>query len=45
MSELMGRREIFSTFLLLVEMEGPFTNEFVSYVYETEDRFMYDFHF
>jgi hypothetical protein len=33
----MGRREIFLTFLLLVEIEGHFTNEFVSYVYETEN--------
>jgi hypothetical protein len=37
MSEPMGRREIFLTFLLLVEIEGHFTNEFVTYVYETED--------
>jgi hypothetical protein len=34
----MGRKEIFLTFFLLVEIEGHFTNEFVSYVYETEDR-------
>jgi hypothetical protein len=33
----MGRREIFLTFSLLVEIEGHFTNEFVSYVFETED--------
>jgi hypothetical protein len=33
----MGRREIFHTFSLLVEIEGHFTHEFVSYVYETED--------
>jgi hypothetical protein len=26
----MGRREIFLTFLLLVEIEGHFINEFVS---------------
>jgi hypothetical protein len=39
MCEPMGRREIFLTFLLLVEIEGHFTNEFVTYVYETEDRF------
>jgi hypothetical protein len=37
MCEPMGRREIFLTFSLLVEMEGNFTNEFVSYVYVTED--------
>jgi hypothetical protein len=37
MCEPMGR--IFLTFSLLVEIEGHFTNEFVSYVYETEDRF------
>jgi hypothetical protein len=36
MCEPMGRREIFLTFSLLVEIEGHFTNEFVSYVYETE---------
>jgi hypothetical protein len=33
----MGRREIFHSFSLLVEIEGYFTHEFVSYVYETED--------
>jgi hypothetical protein len=33
----MGRREKFHTFSLLVEIEGHFTHEFVSYVYETED--------
>jgi hypothetical protein len=33
----MGREEIFHTFLLLVEIEGHFTHELVSYVYETED--------
>jgi hypothetical protein len=33
----MGRREIFHTFSLLVEIEGHFTHEFVTYVYETED--------
>jgi hypothetical protein len=33
----MGRREIFHTFLLLVEIEGHFTHELVSYVYETQD--------
>jgi hypothetical protein len=38
MCEPMGRREIFLTFSLLVEIEGHLTNEFVSYVYETEDR-------
>jgi hypothetical protein len=37
MCEPMGRREIFLTFSLLVETEGHFTNELVSYVYETED--------
>jgi hypothetical protein len=36
MCEPMGRREIFLTFSLLVEIEGHLTNEFVSYVYETE---------
>jgi hypothetical protein len=36
MCEPMGRREIFITFSLLVEIEGHLTNEFVSYVYETE---------
>jgi hypothetical protein len=35
----MGGREIFHTFLLLVEIEGHFTLELVNYVYETEDRF------
>jgi hypothetical protein len=34
----MGRREICHTFSLLVEIEGHFTHEFVSYVYEIEDR-------
>jgi hypothetical protein len=38
MCEPMGRREIFLTFSLLVEIEGHFTNEFVSYIYEIEDR-------
>jgi hypothetical protein len=33
----MGRREIFFTFSLLVEIEGHFTNGFVSQVYETEE--------
>jgi hypothetical protein len=37
MCEPMERREIFITFSLLVEIEGHFTHEFVSYVYETED--------
>jgi hypothetical protein len=37
MCEPMGRRETFLTFSLLVEIEGHFTNEFVSYVYKTED--------
>jgi hypothetical protein len=36
--EPMGSREMFHTFSLLVEIEGHFTHEFVSYVYETEDR-------
>jgi hypothetical protein len=34
----MGRREIFHTFSLLVEIEGHFTHEFVTYVYETVGR-------
>jgi hypothetical protein len=40
MCDPMGRREIFLTFSQLVEIEGHFTNEFVSYRYdyETEDR-------
>jgi hypothetical protein len=38
MCEPMGIREIFFRFTLLVEIEGHFTNEFVSYVYQTEDR-------
>jgi hypothetical protein len=38
MCEPRGRREIFLTFSLLVEIQGHVTNEFVSYVYETEDR-------
>jgi hypothetical protein len=33
----MGRREIFHTFSLLVEIEGHFAHEFVNYVCETED--------
>jgi hypothetical protein len=33
----MGRRGIFHTFFLLVEIEGHFTKEFVTYVYETLD--------
>jgi hypothetical protein len=33
----MGRRQIFHTFSLLVEIVGHFAQEFVSYVYETED--------
>jgi hypothetical protein len=33
----MGRREIFNTFLLLVEIEGHLTHEFVTYIYETQD--------
>jgi hypothetical protein len=35
--EPMGRKEIFHTFLLLVEIEGHLTHELVSYVFETED--------
>jgi hypothetical protein len=38
MCEPMEKREIVLTFSLLVEIKGHFTNEFVSYVYETEDR-------
>jgi hypothetical protein len=38
MCEPMGRRKTFITLSLLVEIKGHFTNEFVSYVYETEDR-------
>jgi hypothetical protein len=34
----MGRREISYSFLLLVEIAGYFTPEFVINVYETEDR-------
>jgi hypothetical protein len=34
----MGRREIFHTFSLLVEIEGHVANEFVTYVYEIQDR-------
>jgi hypothetical protein len=41
MCEPMGRREIFLTFSLLVEIEEHFTKEFVSYVYETKDRKIY----
>jgi hypothetical protein len=37
MCEPMGGREKFLTFELLVEIEGHFTNEFVSCVHETED--------
>jgi hypothetical protein len=37
----MGRREIFHTCSLLVEIEGHFTHEFVNYVYETEDWSIY----
>jgi hypothetical protein len=40
MCEPMGKREIFLTFSLLVEIEGHFTKEFVSYVHETEDRYL-----
>jgi hypothetical protein len=35
--EPMGRSEIFNTVLLLVEIEGHFTHEFVTYVRETQD--------
>jgi hypothetical protein len=35
--EPMGRREIFHTFSLLVEMERHFTHEFVTCDYETQD--------
>jgi hypothetical protein len=34
----MGRSEIFHNFSLLVEIKGHFTHEFVTYVYETQDR-------
>jgi hypothetical protein len=34
--EPMGRWEIFHTTTLLVEIEGHFTHEFVTYVYETD---------
>jgi hypothetical protein len=34
----MGSTEIFNTFSLLVEIEGGFTYEFVTYVYETKDE-------
>jgi hypothetical protein len=33
----MGRRETFHSFSQLVYIEGPFTHEFVTYVYETQD--------
>jgi hypothetical protein len=33
-----GRREIFLTSSLLVEIEGHFSLEFVNYICETEDR-------
>jgi hypothetical protein len=39
MCEPMGRREIFLTFSLFVEIEGHFTNELVGYVY---DRYLFD---
>jgi hypothetical protein len=32
----MGRREIFNSSSLLVEVKGNFTHEFVTYVYETQ---------
>jgi hypothetical protein len=35
--EPMGRIEIFHTFPLLAKIEGQFTHEFVTYVYETQD--------
>jgi hypothetical protein len=41
MCEPIGRRGIFLNFSLLVEIEGHFTNEFVIYVCETEDRDAY----
>jgi hypothetical protein len=31
--EPMGRKEIFHNFLLLVEIDGHFTHDFVTYVY------------
>jgi hypothetical protein len=37
----MGREEIFHTFLLLVEIEGHFTHELVTYVYETVSRSLF----
>jgi hypothetical protein len=36
--EPMGRREIFHTFSLLVEIEGHFSHEFVTYDYKTQVR-------
>jgi hypothetical protein len=33
----MGRREIFHNSSLLLEIEGHFTHEFVTYVYEIQD--------
>jgi hypothetical protein len=39
--EPIGRMEIFHTFSLLVEIEGHFTHEFVSYVCETEDLYQH----
>jgi hypothetical protein len=38
MCEPMGRREIFRTFSLLVEIDGHFTVDGVTYIYVTEDR-------
>jgi hypothetical protein len=35
----MGRREIVHTRSVLVEIEGHFAHEFVSYVNETQDWF------
>jgi hypothetical protein len=39
----MGRREIFHTISLLVEIEVHFTHEFVTGVYETKDRLFFPF--
>jgi hypothetical protein len=38
----MGRGDIFYAFLLLVEIEGHLTHEFVTCVYETQDRENFD---
>jgi hypothetical protein len=34
----MGRREIFHNFSLMVEIEGHFSHEFVTYDYMAQDR-------